>query len=91
MNSQQEIIEKKFNKSQDALVLQQSDLSLKSISDMVASKAIDINPKYQRRKRWDDKKESDLIESFILNTPRLRSISQVPTGCHVISSVLSSS
>jgi len=62
-------IENKFNKFQDSLVLQQSDLSLRSISDMVDDGAIDINPKYQRRQRWDSKKESDLIESFILNIP----------------------
>lgn len=69
MNKKQEEIEKKFNAYQDSLVLQQADLSLKSISDMVESGAIDINPKYQRRKRWTSKKESDLIESFILNIP----------------------
>jgi len=63
------VIEDKFNLYQDSLVLQQADLSLQSISDMVSSKAIDINPKYQRRKRWTSKKESDLIESFILNIP----------------------
>ncbi|QOD90893.1 DUF262 domain-containing protein [Lysobacter sp. CW239] len=62
------IIEK-FARSQDALVLQQSDLSLKSVSDMVASGAIDISPKYQRRERWDNIKESELIESFLLNIP----------------------
>jgi hypothetical protein len=62
-------IEKKFNDYQDALVLQQSDLSLKSVADMVNSGAIDIAPKYQRRERWDAKKESDLIESFLLNIP----------------------
>jgi len=64
-----EVIEGKFNQYQDALVLQQADLSLKSISDMVSSEAIDISPKYQRRKRWDTDKESGLIESFILNIP----------------------
>jgi hypothetical protein len=62
-------IEKRFARSQDALVLQQSDLSLKSVSDMVSSKAIDISPKYQRRERWDPAKESELIESFLLNIP----------------------
>lgn len=62
-------IEKRFEKSQDALVLQQSDLSLQSIADMVESKAIDISPKYQRRERWDPKRESELIESFLLNIP----------------------
>lgn len=69
MNTKIQNIENKFQKSQDALVLQQSDLSLKSISDMVTGGAIDIYPKYQRRKRWDAKRESDLIESFILNIP----------------------
>lgn len=62
-------IEERFSSSQNALVLQQSDLSLKSISDMVESGAIDISPKYQRRERWDPEKESDLIESFLLNIP----------------------
>ena len=64
-----EKIEDRFAKSQNALVLQQSDLSLASISDMVGSEAIDISPKYQRRERWDPTKESGLIESFLLNIP----------------------
>lgn len=64
-----EKIENKFAKSQSALVLQQSDLSLASISDMVRDGAIDISPKYQRRERWDPVKESGLIESFLLNIP----------------------
>lgn len=62
------IIEK-FEKSQNSLVLQQSDLSLQSVSDMVESLAIDISPKYQRRERWNEVKESELIESFLLNIP----------------------
>lgn len=62
-------IEERFSNSQNALVLQQSDLSLQSVSDMVTSGAIDISPKYQRRERWDNVKESELIESFLLNIP----------------------
>jgi hypothetical protein len=62
------IIEK-FEKAQNSLVLQQSDLSLQSISDMVESKSIDISPKYQRRERWNEDKESELIESFLMNIP----------------------
>lgn len=62
-------IESIFTKAQDALVLQNSDLSLKSVSDMVSSGSIDISPKYQRRERWDEEKESGLIESFLLNIP----------------------
>lgn len=59
----------KFDTAQDSLVLQQSDLSLQSISDMVESESIDISPKYQRRERWDEVKNSGLIESFLLNIP----------------------
>lgn len=62
-------IANRFDEASDSLVIQHSDLSLKSISEMVESGAIDINPKYQRRKRWTDEKESGLIESFLLNIP----------------------
>lgn len=68
MNMSDKVISK-FETSQNSLVLQQSDLSLQSISDMVESGAIDISPKYQRRERWDANKESELIESFLLNIP----------------------
>jgi len=59
----------KFETAQNSLVLQQSDLSLQSISDMVDSGSIDISPKYQRRLRWNEIKDSGLIESFLLNIP----------------------
>ena len=60
---------KKFESSQDALVLQSSDLSLETIAQMVDSKAIDLVPKYQRRDRWSSQAQSELIESFLLNVP----------------------
>jgi hypothetical protein len=69
MSSQLDRINTRFETSQNSLVLQQSDLSLQSISDMVESGAIDVSPKYQRRERWDNDKESELIESFLLNIP----------------------
>ncbi len=59
----------KFERSQDALVLQSSDLSLETIAQMVDSKAIDVAPKYQRRERWTTNAQSELIESFLLNVP----------------------
>src|SRR5665647_486672 len=62
-------IAQKFETAQNSLVLQQSDLSLQSISDMVDSGSIDISPKYQRRERWGEIKNSGLIESFLLNIP----------------------
>jgi len=63
------LVEKKFKKAQDSLVLQSSDLSLETVAEMVAKKAIEIDPKYQRRERWGIEKQSALIESFILNVP----------------------
>lgn len=69
MSSKDKQILKRFTASQNALVLQQSDLSLQSVSDMVDDGAIDISPKYQRRERWTVEKESGLIESFLLNIP----------------------
>ncbi len=55
--------------AQESLVVQQSDFSLKTISEMVENGAIDIAPHYQRRDRWHLSKQSSLIESFILNVP----------------------
>lgn len=67
--STEKAIVAKFNWGQDSLVTQSSDLSLKSVADMIKDKAIDISPKYQRRDRWDAEKQAGLIESFLLNIP----------------------
>ncbi len=60
---------RRFERAQDRLVLQASDLSLETVSSMVDSNAIDIQPQYQRRARWSAEKRSALIESFLLNIP----------------------
>ncbi|WP_369224165.1 DUF262 domain-containing protein [Streptomyces sp. R39] len=62
-------IVKKFKSSQDALVIQASDLSLDTISQMAQSGAIDVAPLFQRRERWDQRRQSALIESFLMNVP----------------------
>ncbi|MBB6257996.1 hypothetical protein FHT05_002601 [Xanthomonas arboricola] len=62
-------IAKKFEKAQSSLVLQASDLSLQTITQMVASNAIDVSPRYQRRDRWKEAAQSQLIESFLINVP----------------------
>ncbi len=36
---------------------------------MVENQTIDLSPKYQRRERWDISRQSELIESFLLNIP----------------------
>ena len=62
-------IERRFERSQNDLVLQASDFSLQGLKDMVDSEVIDMNPRYQRRERWDVARQSELIESFLLNVP----------------------
>lgn len=62
-------IKDRFSDAQDRLVKQASDLSLESISNMVEGGAIDLEPQFQRRKRWSKKQQSSLIESFLLNIP----------------------
>jgi len=64
-----------FLKAQNRLVYQTSDLSLGSLSGMATPRgpkkkaAIDLDPDFQRRKRWGNEKQSALIESFLLNVP----------------------
>jgi hypothetical protein len=62
-------IERRFDKSQNDLVLQTSDFSLQGLKDMVDNGIIDLAPKYQRRERWEVDRQSQLIESFLLNVP----------------------
>ena len=62
-------IVQRFEKSQNDLVLQSSDFSLQGLREMVENNTIDLSPKYQRRERWDIGRQSELIESFLLNIP----------------------
>jgi len=62
-------IERRFEQSQNDLVIQTSDFSLQGLKDMVDSQIIDLSPKYQRRERWEVERQSELIESFLLNVP----------------------
>jgi hypothetical protein len=62
-------IERRFDQSQNDLVLQASDFSLQGLKEMVDSNIIDLSPQYQRRERWETRRQSELIESFLLNVP----------------------
>jgi hypothetical protein len=66
---QLKLIVERFEKAQDRLVLQQSDLALETLASMVEADAVDTKPHYQRRDRWTAEKRSALIESFLLNIP----------------------
>jgi len=45
------------------------DITVKELVGMVGDNMIDIAPEYQRRFRWDDKRQSALIESVFLGIP----------------------
>jgi hypothetical protein len=45
------------------------DYSLSALVDLIKDRSIDLSPEYQRRFRWDDLKQSKLIESFLMNVP----------------------
>ncbi len=45
------------------------DITIKQLVDMVAEGAINIAPSYQRHFVWDAKRQSQLIESFLLGIP----------------------
>lgn len=62
-------IEDFFELSQNRLVIQTSDFSLQGLKDMVDDEIIDLSPTYQRRERWGVDRQSQLIESFLLNVP----------------------
>ena len=58
-----------WSERQKELVTAQVDYNLGTLRDLASSNTIDLKPHFQRRFRWDDKKESRLIESLLLNVP----------------------
>lgn len=64
-----EQINEKYAKGDIRIVTEQARYPLTAIVNMVESGDYDLNPEFQRRRRWDIKKQSRLIESFIMNVP----------------------
>ncbi len=63
-------LEELYDKGQNRLISQKNEFLLPQIIDLVKhKKVINLRPEYQRRLRWDDKKKSLLIESFLMNVP----------------------
>lgn len=58
-----------WEKKQRELVTSVVDYNLRTLTDLILSKDIDLSPRYQRRARWDDIRQSKLIESFLMNVP----------------------
>lgn len=63
-------IEQRYAESQLRIVRSTMDFSLLHLrQSLTDSTYIDLSPLYQRRTRWDTKKKSRLIESFLMNIP----------------------
>lgn len=68
------VIEKHFESGRLRVVQEKNDIFMSHIIDFIQGTNGDrvwgnLRPEYQRRLRWDTKKKSKLIESFIMNVP----------------------
>ena len=64
-----EEINQKYVKGDVRIVTEQARYPLDSITNMIDSDKYELNPEFQRRYRWSTRKQSRLIESFIMNVP----------------------
>ena len=53
-----------WEKKQRELITSVVDYNLGTLTELVVNKDINIAPRYQRRFRWDENRQSKLIESF---------------------------
>ena len=58
-----------WERRQRDVVLSVLDYNLGTLADLIQAKVIDLSPRYQRRFRWDASRQSQLIESFLMNVP----------------------
>jgi hypothetical protein len=54
---------------QKDLVTSVVDYNLSTLADLLGDGTINLDPAHQRRLRWDNVKQSKLIESFLMNVP----------------------
>ncbi|WP_417495683.1 DUF262 domain-containing protein [Maricaulis sp.] len=63
-------IERKFETGRLRVVQEQNSFFLPHVVDFIEGRKWgNLRPKYQRRLRWDNRKKSKLIESFLMNVP----------------------
>lgn len=68
-NLTEEEINDKYLKGEVRIVTEQARYPLPSLNELFSSSSYILRPEFQRRHRWDVKKQSKLIESFIMNVP----------------------
>ncbi len=64
-----EEINEKYSKGEVRIITEQARYPLNTILSLVESPDYILNPEFQRRHRWNIKRKSKLIESFIMNVP----------------------
>jgi hypothetical protein len=64
-----EEISDKYIRGDVRIVTEQARYPLNAIMTMLNTGDYNLNPEFQRRKRWSTTKQSRLIESFIMNVP----------------------
>ena len=63
-------LSRRYTDSQIRIVRSNLDFTLHTLSDSMQDESyINLTPVYQRRMRWDKRKKSRLIESFLMNIP----------------------
>lgn len=67
--SNEDFIEEITSDKLDDLVVYSRDWTVATIIEQITQNNIDLNPKFQRRNAWTDKKRSLLIESLICGMP----------------------
>ncbi|MFC0012108.1 DUF262 domain-containing protein [Devosia nitrariae] len=58
-----------WTQKQRELVTASVDYNLSTLQTLTEDGVIDLSPSFQRRNRWDLKRQSKLIESFLINVP----------------------
>ncbi len=58
-----------YRRQQESLKIDIADQGLLTLVGMVSRQSIDVSPRFQRRDRWDQGRQSRLIESFLRNIP----------------------
>lgn len=58
-----------WEQKQRELLTSVVDYNLSGLSDLIVDEVINLDPSYQRRLRWDIRRQSRLIESFLMNVP----------------------
>ncbi|WP_411731736.1 DUF262 domain-containing protein [Paeniglutamicibacter sp.] len=64
-----DITRERWIRAQRDLITTTLDYNLQTVASLVGDGRIDLSPSFQRRDRWDLKRRSLLIESFLMNVP----------------------